>query len=159
MSDFPITIARNRVSPLSIQEMASSGFNTRFRVLYSDILYGTGSTDTVSMSLGSTPVGYWVDHAQVSVSTAFAGTTALTLAVGTTSATTAFISAQDILVTGQLEQVSTLPILTNATATTSIGLQATFTNATGGSPSALSGGQLDIYLRLCSVNTYLPSSP
>lgn len=148
MADTAITIARARVSPLSLDELAGFGFNTKFNVLYSDILYGTGSTDTVTMTLGATPAGWYVDKAQVNVKTAFAGTTALTLAVGTTTSTTAFISAQDVKAQGQLEMASTVPILTNATATTSLSLVATFTNATGGSPSELTAGELDIYLRL-----------
>lgn len=148
MADTAITINSTRVSPSSLEAQAASGFSVRFRVLYSDILYGTGSTDTVTMTLGATPTSWYVDHAQVNVSTAFAGTTALTLAVGTTTATTAFISAQDILVPGQLEQVSTVPILTNATATGSKNMVAVFTNATGGAPASLTAGQLDIYLRV-----------
>lgn len=148
MATTSITIARARVSPLSQEEQAAFGFNTKFTVLYSDILYGTGSTDVVAMSLGTTPAGYYVDHCQVNCRTAFAGTTAITLAVGTTSSTTAFISAQDIKAQGQLEQTTTLPVLTNATATTAIGLQATFTNADGGAPASLTAGALDIYLRL-----------
>lgn len=148
MADTAITIARSRVSPLSLQEQAAFGFNTKFKVLYSDILYGTGTEDTVSMTLGTVPAGFYVDHAQVNVSTAFAGTTALTLAVGTTSATTAFISAQDVKAQGQLEQTTTLPVLTNATATAARGIVATFINATGGSPSALTAGEADIYLRI-----------
>ena len=155
MADTAITINSARVTPLSLEAEAATGFTVRYRVLYSDILYGTGSTDTVSMTLGPTPTSWYVDHAQVNVSTAFAGTTALTLAVGTTTSTAAFISAQDVLVTGQLEQVSTLPILTNATATAAKNMVATFTNATGGSPSALTAGQADIYLRVVDT-TGLP---
>lgn len=148
MADTAVTIARSKISPLALEEQSAYGFNTKFKVLYSDIAYGTGSTDTVTMTLGATPAGWYVDHAQVNVKTAFAGTTALTLAVGTTTSTVAFVSAQSVLSQGQLEQASALPVLTNATATTSLSLVAVFTNATGGSPSALTAGELDIYLRL-----------
>ena len=148
MADTALDIAATRTSPLSIEEQASYGFTNKFNVLYSDIAYGTGSEDTVTLSLGNTPAGYYVDHCQVNVTTAFAGTTALTLAVGTTSATTAFVSAQSVLTQGVLEQTTTLPVLTNATATTSLELVGVFTNATGGSPSALTAGSLDIYIRL-----------
>lgn len=150
MADTAITVSRARVSPLSLQEQAATGFNTKFKVLYSDILYGTGSTDTVTMSLGATPTGWYVDHAQVDVRTAFAGTTALTLAVGTTTSTVAFVSAQSVLSQGQLEQAAALPVLTNATTTGSVGLRAVFTNADGGAPASLTAGELDIYLRLRS---------
>ena len=38
--------------------------------------------------------------------------------------------------------------VTNCSGTTSVGLRAVFTNATGGSPSALTAGNLNIYLNL-----------
>lgn len=152
MADTAITINDDRVSPLSADEAAQSGFNIKYRILYSDILYGTGSTDTVSVTLGSTPTNWYVDHAQVNVATAFAGSTALTLAVGTTTSTTAFISAQDVKAAGQLEQASTLPVLTNATATAAKNMVATFTNADGGSPSTLTAGDATIYLRVINVS-------
>lgn len=148
MADTAVTIARNRSTPLAIQEQAGQGYNVRYKVLYSDIAYGTGSTDTVTMTLGSTPTGWYVDHALGRVTTAFAGTTAITAQVGTTSSTAAFISAQDIKAAATLEQTTTLPVLTNATTTTSLSMVAVFTNADGGSPSALSAGELDIYLRV-----------
>jgi hypothetical protein len=155
MADTAITINSARVSPLSLESQASSGFNVKYRILYSDILYGTGSTDTVSVTLGATPTNWYVDHAQVNVSTAFAGTTALTLAVGTTTSTVAFVTAQSVLAKGQLEQASALPVLTNATATAAVNMVATFTNATGGSPSALTAGQADIFLRVVDVDQAL----
>jgi hypothetical protein len=151
MADTAITINSARVSQLSADEAAQSGFNVKYRILYSDILYGTGSTDTVSVTLGATPTSWYVDHATVNVPTAFAGTTALTLAVGTTTSTVAFVSAQDVKVTGVLEQAAALPVLTNATGTAAVNMVATFTNATGGSPSALTAGAADIYLRV--INT------
>ena len=41
--------------------------------------------------------------------------------------------------------------LTNATATATKNLVAVFTNATGGSPSALTAGALDIYLNIVDL--------
>ena len=155
MADTAITINSARVSPLSNENQATTGYNVKYRVLYSDILYGTGSTDTVSLTLGATPTNWYVDHAVANVTTAFAGTTALTMAVGTTSSTAAFISAQDVKAVGRLEQTTTLPVLTNATATAAVNMVATFTNATGGSPSALTAGQADIFLRVVDVDQAL----
>lgn len=156
MANTAVTIARSKVSPLSIDETAATGFTHKFRVLYSDVAYGTGSEDTVTMTLGTTPTGWYCDRALVNVSTAFAGTTSLTLAVGTTTTTTAFISAQSVLTAGILEPADALEILTSATATTSLGLRAVFTSATDGSPSALTAGQLDIYLHMVATNKDLP---
>ncbi len=148
MADTAITVSSARVSPISVQGQAATGFNTKYTILYSDIAYGTGSTDTVTLTLGSTPAGWYVDKAQLNVRTAFAGTTALSLTVGTTSSTSAFITAQSIITAGQKNGVSTLPVLTNASGTTSLSMVAVFTNATGGSPSALTAGAADLYLRL-----------
>lgn len=152
MADTAVTLPRARVSPLSIDETAASGYNVRFRVLYSDVAYGTGSEDTVTLTLGSTPTGWYCDRAVANVTTAFAGTTALTMAVGTTTTTTAFISAQSVKSLGILEQADTLELLTNATTTTSLGLRAVFTNATGGAPASLTAGELDIYLHMVSTS-------
>ena len=151
MADTALTINSARVSPLSVDEIANAGFSVKYNVLYSDIAYGTGSTDTVTLTLGATPTGYYIDKALGVVTTAFAGTTALTAQVGTTSSTAALISAQSILSAGALEMVSTVPILTNATATTSVSLVAIFTNATGGSPSALTAGEMNVYLHTVAL--------
>lgn len=152
MADTAVTISKTRVSPLSVDEIANQGFSVKYNVQYSDIAYGTGSTDTVTMTLGATPTGWYCDKALGVVTTVFAGTTTLTAQVGTTSSTAALISAQSIKSAGALEMVSTVPILTNATTTTSVNLVAIFTNADGGSPSALTAGAMDIYLHIVSLS-------
>lgn len=145
MADTAVTIARTRTSPLDNIERLSSG-NMKFKVLYSDIAYGTGSTDTVTMTLGTTPDKWVATNALVNITTAFAGTTALTVIVGHTTTTNAFITAQSVLTAGVL---GSAVLAGNAvSATSSKSLVATFTNATGGSPSALSAGELDIYLSI-----------
>lgn len=149
MADTAITINSARVSPLSIEEQASTGFNSKFRVLYSDIAYGTGSSDTVTLTLGSTPTKWAVDRAMVNVSTAFAGTTALTVIVGTTTDTDAFITSTSVLTAGVIGTAGFVPAaVTSSSSTSAVNMRATFTNATGGSPSALTAGALDIYLNV-----------
>lgn len=150
MSDYPITIASTRVSVLSEQEIAQTGFNVKFRILGSDIAVSTATTatDTVTMTLGTTPVNYYIDKGLVSITTAFAGTTALTLTVGTTSSTAALISSTSVLTAATLNQTVGTPIMTNLKATAAVNLVAIFTNATGGSPSAITAGQLDIYANI-----------
>lgn len=149
MADTAITINDDRVSPLSTQEQAAFGFNTKFTVLYSDIAYGTGSSDTVTLTLGSTPAKWYVDRAMINVSTAFAGTTAMTVIVGSTSDTDAFVTSTSILTAGVIGVAGFSPVtVTNSSSTSAVSLRATFTNATGGSPSALTAGALDIYLRV-----------
>lgn len=149
MADTAITISSARVSPLSLEEQAATGFNSKFRVLYSDIAYGTGSTDTVTLTLGSTPTKWIVDKAMVNVTTAFAGTTALNITVGTTSNASAFVTSTSVLTAGVLGVAGFVPATVTASSSTSaVSMKATFTNATGGSPSALTAGALDIYLNV-----------
>ena len=153
MADTAITISPTRVTPLSEQEVSATGFNARFRVLSTDILYGTGATDTVTMTLGATPAKWYIDKAGVNISTAFAGITAATIIVGTTSSTAALTSSTTLLTAAFLNQAVGVPVLTNTTGTASRNLVATFTAAGTGGPAALTAGQLDIYLHL--VNTAL----
>jgi hypothetical protein len=151
MADTAVTIAANRVTYLSEQERAATGYNVKYRVLYSDIAYGTGSSDTVTMTLGSSPTNWYIDKAMVQIRTAFAGTTALTLIVGTTSSTAAAIASASILTAGMLPPAAGVPVSTNLKGTAAVSLVATATNATGGSPSALTAGDLDIYLNIQNV--------
>lgn len=149
MADTAVTIARARTSELSLQEQAR-GFSNKFTVKSSDIAYGTGSTDTVTMTLGALPAKYVLNNALVNITTAFAGTTALTIQVGTTTTTNSLVTAQSVLTAGVLAGVPTTATIRTATATAN--LVAVFTNATGGSPSALTAGELDIYLNIVDLS-------
>ncbi len=151
MANTAITISPTRVTPLSEQEVAATGFNARFRVLSTDILYGTGASDTVTMTLGATPAKWYIDKAGVNISTAFAGITVVSIIVGTTSSTAALTSSTSILTAAFLNQTVGTPILTNTTGTASVNLVATFTAAGTGGPAALTAGQLDIYLNLTNT--------
>jgi hypothetical protein len=153
MATTAITISPTRVTPLSEQEVAATGYNARFRVLSTDILYGTGANDIVTMTLGATPAKWYIDKAGVNITTAFAGITVASIIVGTTSSTAALTSSTSILTAAFLNQTVGTPILTNTTGTASVNLVATFTAAGTGGPAALTAGQLDIYLNL--VNTAL----
>ena len=155
MADTAITISDDRVSPLSVQEQAATGFSHKFRVLYSDIALGAGATDTVTMTLGATPAKFIVNAGLVNVSTAFAGTGAMTIIVGTALSTAALIASQSILTAGALVATSTTAISTNLKAVTAGTLVATFTNATSGSPSELTAGELAIYVNMQDL-TELP---
>ena len=50
MADTAVTIPRADLSQLSLQEQAR-GFSNKFHVDYTDVALGTGSTDTVTMTL------------------------------------------------------------------------------------------------------------
>jgi hypothetical protein len=91
-----------------------------------------------------------LNNALVNITTAFDGTTAFSVNIGTTSSTSALVTAQSVKTAGVLAGV-----LTNATivkGTASVSLVATFTNATGGSPSALTAGALDIYMNIVDLS-------
>jgi len=148
MADTAVTIARARTSELSLQEQAR-GFSNKFNVKYSDVALGTGSSDTVTLTLGALPSKYVLNNALVNVTTAFAGTTAFTIQVGTTTTTNNLVTAQSVLTAGVLAGVPTTATIRTATATAN--LVAIFTNATGGSPSALTAGELDIYLNIVDL--------
>jgi hypothetical protein len=148
MADTAVTLSRTRQSPLNNIERENWG-NTKFKILSTDVAYGTGSSDTVTVTLGTTPDKWVVTDAAVNVTTAFAGTTALTLTVGTTSSTSAFITSQSVLTAGVK---SSATLATNAVSgTAAVSLVAILTNATGGSPSALTAGEMDIYLHLLNT--------
>ena len=49
MADTAITIARNRTTELSLAEQAR-GFSNKFNVKYSDIAYGSGSTEALVLT-------------------------------------------------------------------------------------------------------------
>jgi len=138
MADTAVTIARARTSQLSLQEQAR-GFSHKFTVKSSDVALGTGSTDTVTVTLGALPSKY-----------VFAGTTAFSIQVGTTTTTNSLVTAQSVLTAGVLAGVPTTATIRTATATAN--LVAVFTNATGGSPSALTAGELDIYLNIVDLS-------
>lgn len=148
MADTPITISPTRVSPLSDQERASTGFNYKATILSTDIAYGTGATDTVTVTLGATPTAWYIDRAGVNIRTAFAGITAATVVVGTTTTTNAAIASTSILTAAWLPPASGVSVSTNLTATAARNLVAVFTAAGTGGPAALTAGALDIFLRI-----------
>ena len=150
MADTAVTISRARTSQLSLQEQAR-GFSHKYTVKSSDVALGTGSTDTVTVTLGTLPAKWAINNALVNISTAFAGTTAFTVVVGTTTTTNSFITSQSVLTAGVLAGVPTTA--TVRTATAAANMVAVFTNATGGSPSALTAGELDIYLNIIDLTT------
>lgn len=149
MADTAVTISRADTSQLSLQEQAR-GFSNKFHVDYSDVALGTGSTDTVTLTLGALPSNFVLNNALVNITTAFAGTTAFSVNVGTTSSTSALVTAQSVKTAGVLAGVPTTATLVKGTA--SVSLVAVFTNATGGSPSALTAGALDIYLNIVDLS-------
>lgn len=147
---YNVTFNRAKITPLSETEAAFGENTIKYHIDYTDVAVAaaTGSTDVINFILGSTPAQWMVTNGKVNITTAFAGTTALTLTVGTSSSVAAFVSSASVLTAGVLPAVTTLASLTNANGTAAVSFVAVFTNATGGSPSALTAGALDIYLNV-----------
>lgn len=150
MANTTVIVNANGTTPISEQEAAYCGFNLRYRITSSDLIAGasSGASDTVTVILGPTPTAYYIDKCLARVTTAFAGITAMTVTVGTTSSVAALIASASVLTVAALPMVSTVPILTNCTATASVGLVAVFTAAGTGGPAGLTAGEFKIYLNL-----------
>lgn len=151
MADNAVTLPASNKSILSEQEQSAFGFTNKFRINFSDFstVTTTGATDTVTFALGALPAKWLVDKALVNVTTAFTGITgATTIAVGTTTTVAAFVTAVTCTATGAIQMASTLPVLTNATATATKSMVVTFTTAGTGGPAAITAGQCDIYLSI-----------
>lgn len=146
MANYNVTLPVTQTTALSDVERLW-GFNRKATIKYTDVAVtsATTSTDTITVLLGNTPTKWAVSEALVNVTTAFAGTSALTLTVGTTGTANAMIASTSVLAAGFIAPASGVSVLTNLTSTAATTIQAVFTNATGGSPSALTAGQLDIY--------------
>lgn len=149
MANTNITISPTRVSPLSEQERASTGFNYKATVLYSDLsAAGTGASDTGTVILGSTPAKWYINKAGVNITTAFAGITAATVTVGTTTTTNAAIASTSILTAAWVPQAAGVVVSTNLTGQSALSTVAVFTAAGTGGLAGLTAGALDIYLSI-----------
>lgn len=153
MANTDVTLGSARKSTLSNQARAQ-GFTHKFKILYTDIDEGSGSSDTVTVSLGDTPTDFIVTKALINVTTAFAGTGAMTVQIGTDGDPNNYITATSILAVGPtIAGAGAAPVtLAGSFAAASDALEALFTNSSSGSPSALTAGEMDIYLAMHDAN-------
>ena len=153
MATANVTLDNARKSVLSNQERAQ-GFTHKYTIKYTDIDEGSGSTDDVVVALGDTPTDFVISKTLVNTRVAFAGTGGLSIQVGTDGDPNNFIAATSVLTAGPLiSAIGAAPVtLAGTFAVASDALVATFTNSSSGSPSALSAGELDIYLAMHSAN-------
>ena len=152
MANFPITIANTRISPL-IQPERVNDYSIRYYIPFGDIALATstGTTDTITVTLGTTPANWVVGAAYAYVSPAFAGVTsqAVTLTVGTTTTPNAFLASTSVTTAGVIQPANGIGTVNTPTAslgTTATTIQCVFTNATTGSFSALTTGAIEILL-------------
>ena len=153
MANTDVTLDSARKDVLSNQERAQ-GYTHKYKIKYTDIDEGSGSSDTVTVSLGDTPTDFVISKAMLNVTTAFAGTGALTVQIGTDGDPNNFITAITVMTAGPtISAVGAAPVtLVGTFAIASDALEALFTNSSSGSPSALTAGELDIYLAMHSAN-------
>ena len=153
MANTDVTLGDTRKTILSNQERAL-GFTHKYTIKYTDIDEGSGSSDTVTVSLGSTPTDFVISRAAINVTTAFAGTGALAVEVGTDGDPNNFITSITVMTAGPtISAVGGAPVtLAGTFAIASDALEALFTNSSSGSPSALTAGEMDIYLAMHSLN-------
>ena len=153
MANTAVTLPAARKSVLSNQERAQ-GFTHKFKVLFTDIDEGGGASDTVTVTLGNTPTDFIITKALVNVTTAMAGTGAIAIEVGTDGDPNNFITSTSVATAGPIisETGANVKTLAGSFAAASDVLSAVFTNSSSGSPSALSAGELDIYLAMHEVN-------
>ena len=153
MANTDVTLDNARKSVLSNQERAQ-GFTHKYTIKFTDIDEGSGSSDTVTVTLGATPTDFVISKAMVNVTTAMAGTGALTIQVGTDGDPNNFITATSVAAVGPIiSAVGAAPVtLAGTFAAASDQIEALFTNSSSGSPSALTAGELDIYLAMHSAN-------
>ena len=153
MANTDVTLENARKSILSNQERAQ-GYTHKYTIKYTDIDEGSGSSDTVTVTLGATPTDFVISKAMVNVTTAMAGTGALTIQVGTDGDPNNFITATSVAAVGPIiSAVGAAPVtLAGTFAAASDQIEALFTNSSSGSPSALTAGELDVYLAMHSAN-------
>ena len=153
MANTNVTLPNARKSVLSNQERAQ-GFTHKWKDLFTDIDEGSGSSDTVTVALGDTPTDFVISKAMINVSTAMTGTGALAAELGTDGDPNNFIESTSVTAVGPIiAAVGAAPkTLAGTFAAASDALQVKFTNSSSGSPSALTAGELDIYLAMHDAN-------
>ena len=154
MANTDVTLGDTRKNVLSNQERAQ-GYTHKWTIKYTDIDEGSGSSDTVTVSLGDTLTDFVISKAMINVTTAFAGTGAMTVQVGTDGDPNNYITAVTILTAGPtISAAGGAPVtLAGSFAVAADDLEALFTNSSSGSPSALTAGEMDIYLAMHDANT------
>lgn len=156
MANFTITLPGQYISPLVNPEQKND-YNIRYQIPSSVVAVAsaTGNADTVTIILGTTPANWVCSGAYAYVATAFAGTTALSMTVGTTTVVSAFLASTSVLTNALIQPANganTTNLPTSSTASASVTVEAIFTNATGGSPSALTAGLVEILVNMVDLN-------
>lgn len=150
MADTAITLESKYISKFLNPER-HDGYTHAFRIPHHLVAVGSGSTDTVTVTLANTPANWAVTKAKVDVPTAFDGTAGtFTIQVGQTTTYNNYITATTVKTAGPIvSAVGASPAtLAGSFGAASVPLRARFTNASSGAPEDLTAGEAIIYLQI-----------
>lgn len=162
MANTDVTLGASSVITLSNQER-TCGFTHKFVIDHTDIDEGTGTTDTVTVSMGTLPANFVVLKAFLHVTEAFdysggeAGT--LTVQIGTDGDPNNYVAATALITTGTPVAADTalgpasgvIATAAGSASTSSDALEALFTNSAAGSPSLLNVGKLTVLMQIAEL--------
>jgi hypothetical protein len=162
MANTDVTLGGASKTLLTNQER-TAGFTHKFVIDHTDIDEGTGTTDTVTVSLATLPANFVVLKAFLHVTEAFdysggeAGT--LTVQIGTDGDPNNFVAATSLITTGTPVAADTalgpasgaIATAAGSASASSDALEALFTNSAAGSPSVLNVGKLTILMQIAEI--------
>ena len=157
MANETITLSNDYVHVLTENERAmNGGFTHKFSIPYTEVARATtatGSTDVVTINLPTSGTNFIVKNVMAYVRQAFAGAGGLALTVGTDDSANNFMTTASVLTTGPIVTgAGCVPTtLSGSFAAAANQLTATLTGSVSGSPSAVSAGQVDIYMALLNA--------
>lgn len=156
MGNVEITLGVKSILTPTLPEQLGFEATHVYQIDYTDVNTGGGSTDTETVKLMDTPAEWAITHSLAYVATAFAGTGAFAMEVGTNSTANNFLASTSVMTAGPIvSAIGCAPqTLAGSFGTASDVLEALFTNSSSGSPSALSAGRVFIFLRLIDLTGY-----
>lgn len=155
MANTNVTLAETSKAAITLPGLATHGFSNIYKVLYTDVDEGSGSADTVTVILGTTPAEFIIGKAAIYVKTPFAGTAGgFAVEVGTDGDPNNFIASTTVKTAGPtISAIGGAPVtLAGSFGTAADTLQAVFTNSTSGAPENLTAGEMYILLNIIDVN-------
>jgi len=151
MADQTKTIDASLVEVLPAETVRQTGFTHKFTIPFTEVNNAAWTTDgdTVTVTLGATPVKWLVDKVAVDVTTAFVTDGTLTIEVGTDGDEDNFLDAQSAKTKALLLADTSATVKTEAGSfgIASDVLVARFTTqAATGAPADISAGSLTVFL-------------
>lgn len=159
MADKAVAYDANRMSILTEQERAATGFTHKFVIDYTDINDSTWTDDgdTVTVELLDTDADWVVTKCIGNVTTAFTTDGTLTVAVGTDGNPDSLLDETSVKAVGPVVDVAAgaPPVLADSFAAASDTLVAQFaTQAATGAPADIDAGSLTVFMTLLELNKY-----